>query len=141
MDDIELAMSRAQANGEAALAWASQHYPGASPQHRAAFANSVIYLTTGLSGGYGGPSLREHLVAWSLGQVVAASVAGIAIAVVLPSRLPEPGEWELDAALRHAAPLVFGPPEQFAEQLWQIWELEQSFDNDPRDLEFLGVGR
>lgn len=35
-------------------------YPEESEQHKAAFANSVYYFVTGWSGGYGGPSVREH---------------------------------------------------------------------------------
>ena len=60
-----------------ALAWAKRNYSQASAAHRAAFANSVSYLVTGFSGGYGGPSLREHLLSWSLGEVGSVSVGGV----------------------------------------------------------------
>jgi len=45
---------------ERAMAWASENHPNASSQKKAAFANSVAYAVTGASGGYGGPSVREH---------------------------------------------------------------------------------
>lgn len=35
-------------------------YPDAHAANHAAFANSVAYAVTGASGGYGGPSMREH---------------------------------------------------------------------------------
>src|SRR5690606_26976322 len=47
---------------EQAREHAEREHPEASAQHRAAFANSVAYLVTGWSGGYGGPSVREHAV-------------------------------------------------------------------------------
>lgn len=45
---------------ECAMARARERYPQASPELRAAYANSVAYAVTGLSGGYGGPSAREY---------------------------------------------------------------------------------
>lgn len=47
----------------AALALGQERHPNARPQHHAAFANSVAAAVTGWSGGYGGPSLREHTAA------------------------------------------------------------------------------
>lgn len=43
------------------MAWIQKERPDVTPQKKAAFANSVGYLVTGASGGYGGPSLREHI--------------------------------------------------------------------------------
>lgn len=37
-----------------------ERHPDAPAEHNAAFANSVAYAVTGASGGYGGPSMREH---------------------------------------------------------------------------------
>ena len=37
-----------------------ERYPSAPAEHHATFANSVAYLVTGMSGGFGGPSMREH---------------------------------------------------------------------------------
>ena len=45
---------------ERALALGKERHPELSPQHHAAFANSVATILTSTSGGYGGPSLREH---------------------------------------------------------------------------------
>ena len=39
---------------------AEEQRPEAAVQKKSAFANSVAYLATGWSGGYGGPSGREH---------------------------------------------------------------------------------
>ena len=121
---------------ERALAWARENYAQASTQHQAAFANSVSYLVTGFSGGYGGPSLREHLVSWSLGEVGSVSVGGVAMTTVRPTK-PLPGEWQFEDAVAFAAPLCFNPAEAFGEKLLQIWEREYSFDNDPEDVNYL----
>lgn len=112
---------------------------GGSPQHRAAFANSVAYLVTGMSGGAGGPSLREHLVSWSLGRVrqVIGPAGGQPITMIEPGELPLPGNWDFEAACRHAMPLVFGPPQQHVTALLQIAAAEQCFDDDPGDLAFV----
>ncbi len=53
MDDI---LARAYRLGQ-------ERHPDAPSQHHAAFANTVAYLMTGWSGGYGGPSMREHWAA------------------------------------------------------------------------------
>jgi len=121
---------------EKALAWAKRNYSQASPAHQAAFANSVSYLVTGFSGGYGGPSLREHLVSWSLGEVGSVSLGGVAMTTVRPTK-PLPGEWQFEEAVAFAAPLCFEPAEAFGEKLLQIWEREYCFDNDPGDLNYV----
>lgn len=43
-----------------AMALGEKRHPDALDEHHGAFANSVAYLVTGMSGGYGGPSMREH---------------------------------------------------------------------------------
>ena len=43
-----------------AMDFGKEKYPNAPVEHHAAFANSVAYAMTGMSGGYGGPSMREH---------------------------------------------------------------------------------
>ena len=43
-----------------AMALGREKHPDAPAAHHAAFANSVAYAVTGWSGGYGGPSMREH---------------------------------------------------------------------------------
>ena len=44
-----------------AYEYGKNQHPDAPAEHHAAFANSVAYAMTGASGGYGGPSMREHL--------------------------------------------------------------------------------
>ena len=43
-----------------AMKLGKERHSNAPQQHHAAFANSVAYLVTGMSGGFGGPSMREH---------------------------------------------------------------------------------
>lgn len=43
-----------------AMELGKDRHPDAPSQHHATFANSVAYLVTGMSGGFGGPSMREH---------------------------------------------------------------------------------
>lgn len=120
---------------EKALSWAQENYPDASRQHQCAFANSVQYLVTGASGGYGGPSIREHLVSWSLGNVGAIDVGGIAMTTVSQNKsLPYPGEWKFDVACKFAAPLCFEPVSKYKNILIQITEREYCFDDDADDL-------
>ena len=44
-----------------AFEYGEKHHPDAPVQHHAGFANSVAYAVTGLVGGYGGPTMRQHL--------------------------------------------------------------------------------
>lgn len=125
-----------------AMEWAKSHYPDSSLQHKAAFANSVQYLVTGASGGYGGPSLREHLCSWSLagtnGLVSATNLAGEAITMLYPDgSLPMAGEWNFEKAVIHCAPLCFDDAHKHRAILIQIQEREYCFDDDPADLKEL----
>ena len=43
------------------FSYGEEHHPDAPVQHHTGFANSVAYAVTGLTGGYGGPTMREHL--------------------------------------------------------------------------------
>ncbi len=122
---------------EQAMAWANQNKPEASMHHKAAFANSVSYLVTGVSGGYGGPSLREHLVSWSLGAVGTTNIGGRTMTTITPGNLPMPGNWTFEAAIAHAAPLCFEPAKRHLNTLIQIQEREHCFDDDPEDLKAL----
>jgi hypothetical protein len=122
-----------------AMEWAKTHKPDASLQRKAAFANSVSYLVTGGSGGLGGPSLREHLVSWSLagvnGQITAVDFGGQAVTAITPDgSLPLAGNWNFDTAVAHAAPLCFEPVSKYRDHLLQILEREHCFDDDPADL-------
>lgn len=125
-----------------AMEWASINQPGATMQHKAAFANSVAYLCSGSSGGYGGPSIREHLCSWALagdeGLNETASLNGLAVTVQYPDgRLPRPGHWKFEEAVKFCAPFCFEPAEKYIKTLLQIVEREYCFDDDPADLEAL----
>jgi hypothetical protein len=127
---------------EKAMNWAQLNHSTASTQHKAAFANSVAYLVTGGSGGYGGPSLREHLVSWSLagldGIVDSTSIGGEAMTLLRPDgSMYRPGQWGFDAAIAHCTPLCFDPAEKYRDLLIKIQEREYCFDDDPEDIKAL----
>ena len=114
--------------------WAKANYAAESLHHRCAFANSVAYLVTGASGGFGGPSMREHLVSWSLGTVGSTKAMGQTITAITPGDLPMPGQWTFEDAIAHAAPLCFEPAASYRNRLLQIQERENCFDDDPEDI-------
>lgn len=122
-----------------ALAWGKQRHPDAALQRHAAFANSVAYLVTGAAGGYGGPSIREHCVSWSLagdGFNALADTSLGALTLQMPDgRLPRAGDWEFDRACAFAEPIVYGPLPAMAAR---IIEQEYCFDDDPEDIKALG---
>lgn len=121
-----------------AYQWAIAHHKDADDNHRQAFANSVAYLVTGASGGSHGPSLREHLVSWSLmgigGNV--GSVGGLT-ALYPDNSLPRAGEWEYGKAIAFATPLCFDPPEKYLDKLIQISGQEHCFDDAEVDASAL----
>lgn len=127
---------------EKAMQWARDHRPEASIAHKAAFANSVQYLVTGMSGGFGGPSLREHLCSWSLagesGRTEAVSIGGEAMTAIYPDgSLPRAGDWSFEDAVKHCEPLCFNPASDYRDRLMQIQEREHCFDDALEDLEAL----
>lgn len=127
---------------EKAMQWAESNRPNESIQHKAAFANSVAYLVTGASGGYGGPSLREHLVSWLLagkaGKNEAVNIGGTAMTLQCPDgSLPRAGTWTFEKAVFHCNRLCFDPAVQYKNTLVQIQEREYCFDDDPADLKSL----
>ena len=102
---------------ERAMGYARDHYPQASPQHRAAFANSVAYLCTGTSGGYGGPSVREHAATRAYAH-----------------RMPMS---EAEAIYELADPdgVIFGP---IGDVHRACWRDEHCHSDDPADVAELG---
>ena len=96
---------------------AEERRPSESPQKRDAFANSVAYLVTGMAGGYGGPSVREHTACRQYGQKGQLN-----------------GHWPFEEAanllLREDGP-IFGPLTSFHRQCWRE---EHCFDDDPQDI-------
>lgn len=122
---------------EAALAHGKSLHPAAPTHHHAAFANSVAYLMTGASGGYGGPSCREHSVSWALagnkGQHEQVETNIGALTVQYPDgSLPRAGEWEFEKALAFAQPLCYGAITQLH---MNCYKHEHCFDDAPEDIE------
>ena len=100
---------------ERALVLARERYPEADPARHAAFANSVAYAVHGLSGGYGGPSTREHVACGWMGE-----------------RRP----WTYDKAtaeLLKPEGLIFGPVQDSHRDWWQNYG-NICFDEDPADI-------
>ena len=96
-----------------AMAIIQEYKPESSPQRKAAFANCVAYLTTGVSGGYGGPSIREHAV----GVLYAGSSMLFREAVKL--------------CMSDKGP-IFGPLTDLHLDIWYE-ESDICFDDDPQD--------
>lgn len=94
-----------------ALRVADEAHPDSHPYRRAAFANAVAAMLTGVSGGYGGPSVRENAVR-RLGQ----------------------STQDFDEACKLAEPIVFGPLTDLHRECWQQ---EYCFQDDPADLKEL----
>jgi hypothetical protein len=100
---------------ERAMRIVQERRPNASIQHKAAFANSVYTMVTGWSGGFGGPSVREHAAGHVYGN----------------RRYPFDEAVEL--LMLEESP-IFGP---IADVHHFCWENEHCFDNDPSDAEQL----
>lgn len=102
---------------EAAMTVVNKFYPEASTEKKAAFANSVSYLVTAASGGFGGPSVREHAVSHTYCH------QNFSYPEAVKLLLAEDG-------------LIFGPLQDIHHQCWQV---EHCFDDDPNDLVELGL--
>lgn len=123
---------------EKARKWGESKHPESSSHRHAAFANSVAYLVTGASGGYGGPSIREHAVSWALAgdgtnTPIDTNLGGLTIQVP-DGRLPRAGEWSFERACQFAEPICYGQLPAIAARIQQE---EHCFDDDPADLEEL----
>ena len=123
---------------EKAWAYSLIRHPQASVQKRHAFANSVVYLVSGYSSGSKGPSIREHLVSYSLagerGMVVPNKRKGLTL-VHPDGSLPMAGDWTFENACTHCEAIVYGPlPLAKARE---VAAYEYCFDDDPEDLEVL----
>ncbi|OQA03212.1 MAG: hypothetical protein BWY68_00802 [bacterium ADurb.Bin400] len=94
---------------------AEERHPQASTQTHVAFANSVASLVTGSSGGYGGPSVREHAASQMHGG--------------RNYTFEEAVELLLDPQ-----GVIFGP---IAEIHRICWTDEHCFDDDPDDIRVL----
>lgn len=102
---------------ETAMRIAQAEQPEAGVYRQAAFANSVAYLCTGWSGGYGGPSIREHTTC----------KVGV-------SRYRNAGEWSFEDACRFTARWCFG---RMNFQHRVCVDGEHCFGDDPQDVEIL----
>lgn len=109
---MEKRMNRDQQLSYARM-FAEGRYSDASIQKVAAFSGAVVYLMTGASGGYGGPSIREHAVSYA----------------ALESGRPG-GDYSFDEACQFAGPIVFGP---LTELHQRVHKNEYCFDDDPDD--------
>ncbi|KJH69796.1 hypothetical protein UH38_22055 [Aliterella atlantica CENA595] len=118
-----------------ALEWGKAQHPDASQFRHAALANSVSYLVTGFSGGYGGPSIREHCVSYALVgdgyNIPTQTNLGLMTMSFPEGRLPQAGNWEFGRACEFAAPICYG---QLPAIAGQIAASEYCFDDDPNDL-------
>ena len=112
---------------ESALNWGKEKYPKASNYHHSAFANSVNYLVSGWSGGYGGPSMREHAVSWSL----AGDGYNLDRLQFPDGRLKRAGQWSFDEALSFCEPICYGSLPSICKR---IAVEEYCFNDDPEDL-------
>jgi len=93
---------------------AEEQRPETSAYKHAAFANSVAYAVTGMSGGYGGPSVREHAAA----------------RVARPYMTFE----EACELLLKLDGVIFGPITDLHRAMFRD---EHCFNDDPEDLEVL----
>ena len=91
-------------------------HPDSPNQHHAAFANSVACFCTGASGGYRGPSVREH------------------VTERLGSQVKRMGEWEFEEAINFCDSLCYG---DLIELHYALFQQEHCFDDSPGDLEAL----
>ncbi len=106
MDNTDI-LTRAYALGR-------ERHPTAPAAHHAAFANSVAYAVEGWSGGYGGPSLREHWAARLLAQ------AG------------RPGSIPFDLAVTTVEAACYGP---LTIEIARMLSVEQCFDDHDGEQE------
>lgn len=97
-----------------AMAIVQEYRMDASPQRKAAFANCVAYLTTGVSGGYGGPSVRELAVGYR--YAAASMLFRDAIKLCMSDTGP-----------------IFGALTRLHGDIWEDMR-EICFDDDPEDI-------
>jgi len=98
---------------ERAFALAKHQQPDQPVQRQAGFANAVSYALTGMSGGYGGPSMREHYA-----SRVIARHRGVRITFERACKLLED--------------VFFGP---LTQEMALIQYDEYCFDDAPEDLQ------
>ena len=107
-DDYDVILKNAHELGR-------KRHKDAPPEHHDAFANAVACLVTGMSGGYGGPSMREHAVSY--------------VAIEAGRR---DGTFSYDEAVKFAEPYCYGP---MTHEIARMLEDEHCFDDSAEDLE------
>ena len=107
MDQYDQILTQAHELGE-------QRHPDAPAHHHAAFANSVAYGVTGASGGFGGPSMREH---WSSRLLHNAGM---------------PGQIDFDCSVKLVEDACYGA---LTLEMAQMLECEYCFDDAPGEQE------
>lgn len=121
---------------KAAMARGKELHPDAPIQHHAAFANSVACLVTGVSGGYGGPSVREHAVTHaamaSQGHQPTTAAGMNAFCPTKGGKIP--GQWAIEDAIALAEPVAYGP---LGDIHFQCYRTEYCFDDTPEDIKAL----
>ncbi len=100
---------------ERAMAVVKEKRPRASNFKKAAFANAVSVLVTGVSGGYGGPSVREYVAESKYGG------------------RRRSFEEACTLLLADDGP-IFGPITDLHRMFWEDYDC---FDDDPKDIEEL----
>ena len=101
---------------EKAFELGKTNHPESPNQHHAAFANSVACFVTGASGGYGGPSVREHT------------------AERMGSRKKRMGEWDFNEAVKFCDSQCYGELTKYHKEIFKV---EHCFDDAREDLEIL----
>lgn len=101
---------------EKAFKEGQKRHPEAPNAHHRSFANSVACFYTGASGGYGGPSCREH----------AAERAGGAVAPM--------GSWEFSESAEFCDRWCYG---EITDLHYTMFRDECCFDDAEEDLEVL----
>lgn len=99
-----------------AYEFGKEMHPEAPNQYHCAFANSVACFCTGASGGYGGPSVREHTTER------------------MGSRVKRMGEWEFEEAIAFCDAPCYG---ELTELHHALFRQESCFHDAPQDLEVL----
>ncbi|UFP97266.1 hypothetical protein [Gloeobacter morelensis] len=139
-EDFEQRLERSSRVLAQALAWAQEHHPEAGTYRQAAFGNAVQSLVTGVSGGYGGPSVREHAVTLALAgdgfTAQADTDRGVMNFLVQDRRVPLPGTWDFERACQFAESICFGAITDIHRRAWSCHR-EAHFDDDPEDLNAL----
>lgn len=116
-----------------ACAWGEERYPNAAVQRHRAFINSVAYLVTGVSGKYGGPTIRQHCVALALAGDGENHFNGFFWIQLYDERVKRAGKWSFPEACQFAEPICYGKLPSIAKEFWKEHK-HQCYDDDPLDL-------